>query len=89
MGEELRTLFNGIFKFALACGIIERNPVALIQFKRAERQNRESLSKDEIKAFFERIKDSTMKFDKAHICSISLVIDLVKLTMKRISKAIS
>lgn len=60
--EELRTLFNGIFKYALACGIIERNPVALIQFKRAERQNRECLSKDEIKAFLRRIKEA--KYDE-------------------------
>ena len=56
--EELRTLFNGIFKYAVASGIIQNNPVALIKFKRAERQNRESLSKDEIKSFFERIKGS-------------------------------
>ena len=60
--EELRTLFNGIFKYALACGIIERNPVALIQFKRAERQNRESLSKTEIKSFLSKIKDA--KYDE-------------------------
>ena len=60
--EELRTLFNGIFKYAVASGIIQNNPVALIKFKRAERQNRESLSKDEIKSFFERIKDS--KYDE-------------------------
>ena len=55
--EELRTLFNGIFKYAVASGIIQINPVALIKFKRAERQNRECLSEDEIKAFLERIKD--------------------------------
>lgn len=54
--EELRTLFNGIFKYAVASGLIQNNPVALIKFKRAERQNRESLSEDEITAFFERIK---------------------------------
>ena len=60
--EELRTLFNGIFKYALASGITQNNPVALIKFKRAERQNRESLSKDEIKSFFERIKGS--KYDE-------------------------
>ena len=60
--EELRTLFNGIFKYALACGIIERNPVALIQFKRAERQNREALSINEIKAFLSKIKDA--KYDE-------------------------
>ena len=55
--EELRTLFNGIFKYAVASGIIQHNPVALIKFKRAERQSRESLSKDEILAFLERIKE--------------------------------
>jgi len=55
--EELRTLFNGIFKYATATGVIQNNPVALIKFKRAERQNRECLSEDEIKAFLERIKD--------------------------------
>ena len=59
--EELRTLFNGIFKYAVASGIIQHNPVALIKFKRAERQSRESLSKGEILAFLERIKDA--KYD--------------------------
>lgn len=55
--EELRTLFNGIFKYAIASGIISNNPVALIKFKRAERQSRESLSKGEILAFLGRIKE--------------------------------
>ena len=59
--EELRTLFNGIFKYAVASGIIQHNPVALIKFKRAERQSRESLSNGEIVAFLERIKDA--KYD--------------------------
>jgi integrase len=60
--EELRTLFNGIFKYATATGVIQNNPVALIKFKRAERQNREALSEEEIKAFLKRIKD--VKYDK-------------------------
>ena len=60
--EELRTLFNGIFKYAVASGLIQNNPVALIKFKRAERQTREALSEDEIKAFLERIND--VKYDK-------------------------
>ena len=59
--EELRTLFNGIFKYAVASGLIQNNPVSLIKFKRAERQNREALSKDEISAFLTRIKEP--KFD--------------------------
>ena len=54
--EELRTLFNGIFKYAVASGIIQHNPVALIKFKRAERQNREALSEEEIKSFLERVE---------------------------------
>ena len=56
--EELRTLFNGIFKYAVASGIIQNNPVALIKFKRAERQNREALSENEIKAFLSHIEDA-------------------------------
>ncbi len=38
--EELRTLFNGIFKYAVASGIIQHNPVALIKFVKADRQSR-------------------------------------------------
>ena len=59
--EELRTLFNGIFKYAMASGAIQTNPVALIQFKRTERVNRESLSKTEIKTFLKRVKEA--KYD--------------------------
>ncbi len=54
--EELRTLFNGIFKYAVASGLIQNNPVALIKFKRAERQNRDALQKEEIVEFLERVK---------------------------------
>lgn len=54
--EELRTLFNGIFKYAVASGIIQHNPVALIKFKRAERINRDSLSIEEIYEFLERVE---------------------------------
>jgi len=60
--EELRTLFNGIFKYAVASGLIQNNPVALIKFKRAERQTREALSEDEILAFLERIKAAKYDF---------------------------
>ncbi len=54
--EELRTLFNGIFKYAVASGIIQHNPVALIKFKRAERQSRDALPRCEIIGFLERIR---------------------------------
>ena len=54
--EELRTLFNGIFTYAIASGIITHNPIALIRFKKAERQNRDSLNKEKIDLFFRRIQ---------------------------------
>ena len=46
----------------MASGIITHNPVALIKFKRAERQTRDALPKDEIIAFLERIKQP--KYDE-------------------------
>ena len=54
--EDLRTLFNGIFKYAIASGIITHNPVALIPFKRAERQARDALPEEEIYAFLKRVE---------------------------------
>ena len=45
----------------MASGILTHNPVALIKFKRSERQTRGALSEDEIKAFLERVKDT--KYD--------------------------
>ena len=55
--EELRTLFNSLFKYAIGCGVISHNPVLLIPFKRAERQVRESLSTQELSKFLKRIKE--------------------------------
>ena len=55
--EELRTLFNSLFKYAIGCGVISHNPVLLIPFKRAERQTRDSLSDKEITSFLNRIKE--------------------------------
>ena len=54
--EELRTLFNGIFKYAVASGIIQNNPVALIKFVKADRQTRNALPEEEIYAFLERVE---------------------------------
>ena len=54
--EDLRTLFNGVFKYAIASGILLHNPVALIKFKRAERQSRGALSVEEIQSFLERVQ---------------------------------
>ncbi len=54
--EDLRTLFNGIFKYAIASGIVQHNPVALIKFIRAERKSRDALSEEEIYSFLKRLK---------------------------------
>lgn len=54
--EDLRTLFNGIFKYAIASGIIAHNPVTLIPFKRAERQSRAALATEEIYDFLKQVE---------------------------------
>lgn len=59
--EELRTLFNGIFRYAIASGLVSNNPVSLIKFKKAERQCRDALPPSEIQSFLERLKQP--KFD--------------------------
>ena len=53
--EDLRTVLNSVFKYAINSGLITHNPVALIPFKRAERQNRRALTKEEQLLFAERI----------------------------------
>ncbi len=54
--EQMRTVFNGIFKYALASGIISYNPMPLVPFRRAERQQRESLSVEEVLLFLQRVQ---------------------------------
>ncbi len=55
--EEMRTVLNQIFKYAIASGIILHNPVTLVPFKRAERKPRERLSDTQIFAFLQRLKE--------------------------------
>ena len=62
MYEELRSLYNQIFKYAVASGIINHNPVTLIPFKRAERKNRDAMTEEQIKVFLRRIKEP--RFDR-------------------------
>lgn len=57
MYEQMRTIYNGIFKYAKANGNITINPVEMIPFKRAERQNRDRISDGQIIAFLNNIKD--------------------------------
>lgn len=55
--EELRSLYNQIFKYGIASGIITHNPVTIIPFKRAERKKRKALTTDQIKAFLKRLQE--------------------------------
>ena len=59
--EDLRTIFNSIFKYAIASGILTYNPVMLIPFKKAERiSERRALTKEEQKHLLDRL--STNEF---------------------------
>ena len=85
--EELRTLFNSLFKHAIGCGAISHNPVLLIPFKRAERQTRDLYPKKKSHRFLTALKSQNMKeSNKVRISFISSDFDLVSLTKKRTAK---
>ncbi len=50
--EDLRVILNSVFKYALANGLIQYNPMLLIPFKKAERNCRRALNADELKKLF-------------------------------------
>ena len=54
--EDMRTIFNSIFKYAKASGIVTYNPVEMIPFKRAERENRDRLTDEQIKTFLTNLQ---------------------------------
>lgn len=54
--EDMRIIFNSIFKYAKASGIITYNPVEMIPFKRAERENRDRLTDGQIKTFLTNLQ---------------------------------
>ncbi len=53
--EDLRTVLNSIFKYAIGSGIMTYNPVTLIPFKKAERNERRALTKDEQATLLQRL----------------------------------
>ena len=60
--EDVRSIFSMLFKYAIASGIVAHNPVTLVPFIRAERENRDSLSREEISTFLKTIKEP--KYDR-------------------------
>ena len=62
MYEEYRTLFNMVFTFSIANGYISINPLSLIPFTRAQRNNRQALTDEEILDFLRKVQQP--QFDK-------------------------
>ena len=52
--EEIYSLLNGIFKIAIAHGVIERNPLAVVIKDRYQRKHGSALTKDEEKLLLDR-----------------------------------
>ena len=59
--EEVRSVLNQTFKYAVASGIIAYNPLQLVPYKKAERQPRSALTETQIKNFFLRLEDAELK----------------------------
>jgi len=68
--EDLRTIFNGVFKYAAASGVITNNPVSLIPFRRAERIPRVALTNNQILSFLLKIQES--RYDPIRQCAYAL-----------------
>lgn len=68
--EDMRTIFNGVFKYAIASGVITHNPVMLIPFRRAERISRVALTDKQIISFLTKIRDS--RYDPIRQCAYVL-----------------
>ena len=68
--EDMRIIFNSIFKYAKASGIVTYNPVEMIPFKRAERENRDRLTDEQIKTFLTNLR--TPAFDKTRNFALAM-----------------
>ena len=88
--EELHTIFNSLFKYAIASGVVSHNPVALIPFKRAERLVREPYPPKKYLLFYSELHYlDTKELNKGYTYFISSAFALVSLTKKPIAKATS
>ena len=54
--ETVRSILNGIFEYAVASGVIDRNPMKAVFIKKHERTTGTALSKDEERNFVESIQ---------------------------------
>lgn len=68
--EELRIVFNSIFKYCIASGVITHNPVDMIPFAKSERTPRTSLGRSELNILIERLKDPTFSPIRAYVSAM-------------------
>ena len=54
--EEIRTIFNGMFEYAIASNVIDKSPMSVIIIKKHEREKGERLSPEQEKKFLKAIK---------------------------------
>ena len=54
--EEIRTIFNGMFEYAIANGLIDRSPMSVVVIKKHERKNGDRLSTEQETKFLKAIK---------------------------------
>lgn len=68
--EDMRTIFNSVFKYAIASGVITHNPVMLIPFRRAERVPRVALTDKQILSFLLKVREP--RYDPIRQCAYVL-----------------
>lgn len=68
--EDLRTVFNSIFKYCIASGLITHNPVDMIVFEKAERTPRESLKRNELNTLIERLREPEFASVRAYVSAM-------------------
>ncbi|MBP5467068.1 MAG: hypothetical protein J6Y43_05860 [Clostridia bacterium] len=54
--EDIRTVFNGMFEYAIASGLLDHSPMGVIIVKRHERENGERLTREQEIQLLEDIK---------------------------------
>ena len=58
VAEDVRTIFNGMFKYAMASGLIDHNPMGVIIVQKHERATGTRLSGEQEKSLLELVKGS-------------------------------
>ena len=60
-GEEIRTILNGMFEYAIASGLIDRSPMPVVIIKKHERENGTRLTKEHEQKLLKSIKGTNLE----------------------------